>query len=193
MSSVAVRGELLARCLEGDEESRRLVLEERYRAAGHKHWRSRAVALMNHPLVCLGDDVEPVFEELERGASVEDVAKQLGLKPQEVYRWVMEKGGDRWPRIEAARALERLESGERILDRAVDNTEVSRGKAITSNAQWMLERLASRVYGSKQENSGVSITVKLDRSCGGVVEIGAGGHQPAIIDVGSGSLASGAA
>lgn len=182
---------MLGRCLEGSEESRRAVLEERYRAAGHKHWRSRAVALMNHPLVCLGDDVEPVFEVLEGGASVEDVALELRLKPQEVYRWVMERGGDRWPRIEAARALERLEAGEKILDRAVDNTEVSRGKAITSNAQWMLERLASRVYGSKGEAAGVSITVKLDRSCGGTVEIGAGGALPAVIDVGSGSLVSG--
>ena len=193
MGSVAVRGALLGRCLEGSEESRLAVLEGRFREAGHLHWRSRAAALVNHPLVCLGDDVEPVFAELERGLSVEDVAKELGLKAQEVYRWVMEKGGDRWPRIAAARALERLEEGEKILDRAVENSEVSRGKAITANAQWMLERLASKVFGSKGEAAGVSIVVKLDRTCGGTVEIGAGGHVPAVIDVGSGSLASGAA
>jgi hypothetical protein len=74
-----------------------------------------------------------------------------------------------WARWSAGHSADRLMEADGALDGAETNVEVSRYSAISRNAQWMLERMAPRLYAAKDQNVGVQITVVLDPSCGGVV------------------------
>ena len=162
----------------------RAALKAHYLARGIDEARANFLANQNagKPLARLVGEAEKVLERLRDGASVQETAEEYGVTKQALYQWLLEHAPGEWAGISSAGALVQLEVADEIVMGAEDQVEVSKGGALARSAQWKLERLAPRLYSSKQDASGVQITVVVDRSCGVV-----GGSSIASVEGANGS------
>ena len=158
-----------------DREDRRRRLVAFYESRGVKTAAATAARYADDPMANLCGDCEPILEELRGGKLVEDLSAEWGVPVRTIYSHLLTFAPDEFRAASALRALERKKVCEDSLERAEDNVSASKWKSLLQAAQWDLERLAPKVFGVKQAQEGLQITVNLDRSCGGTVDVSGGG------------------
>jgi len=158
-----------------DREERRRRLVAFYEARGAKTAHATAAKYCDDPLANLCGDSEPILEELRGGKLVEDLSREWGVPVKTIYSHLLTYAPEEFRAASALRALERKKVCEDSLEAATDNVQTSKWKSLLQASQWDLERLAPKLYGLKQAQEGLSITVNLDRSCGGTVDVSGGG------------------
>lgn len=157
----------------GSREDRKARLRAFYEARGDKKAAQVAGSKCDDVLANLCGECGPILEELYGGVSVADLAGRWGVTEMAVYAHLLKYAPEEFRELSANRALGRRRELEEKLAAADDNVKVSKFKALLSSAEWELERVAPKVFGTKQGGEGLSITVNVDRSCGGAVVLDA--------------------
>ena len=164
--------ELRRKLLSGTREERIARLAEFYgKSPGNIAPIGLATKYADHPIANLAGDPTPILDLFRSGMSIAQIAEGLGAHGRNVYEVLLKYAPAEWAAISAAGSLERMERSDELLDGAENNVEVQKASAIGRNAQWMLERLAPKLYGVKQDSAGVNIVVNIDPTCGGSVLI----------------------
>lgn len=159
----------------GSREERVERLLKFFEGRGEKAAKMRAVKLADEPLANLLGDCEPILERLNGGTGVEELAVEWGVTSMAIYGHLLRYAPEEFRAASANRAIGRRRECVESLEAASDNVSVSKWRALLQSAEWDLERLVPKIYGVKQPGEGLSITVNLDRSCGGVVDVSGGG------------------
>lgn len=166
-----------------DRGARQARLLAFYEGRGDRNAVPNSWRYADDPLANLCGDCEPILELLRGGEDVEGVSRLWGISSRTLYRHLLVYAAEEFRALSALRALSRKREAEERLEGASDNVGVSKWRSLLQASQWDLERLLPKLYGVKQEASGLQITVNLDRSCGGVVELSGGGvSQRLVID-----------
>ena len=114
-----------------------------------KHW-EKGLALMNagKPLAQPGA-IQAILNRYEAGEPVQDIAKDINLTRQAVYRQLVQIPD--WQHYQAASALADLDDAKEIFrdEEVRDGIVVSRAREQARIAQWTLERTARSIYGDK--------------------------------------------
>lgn len=98
---------------------------------------------------------------------LEDIAEDLGVSRTSINQALLTHTEDQWKSVQTARALTELQSAENELISAPDILTVSRARERLRSAQWQLERLHRRLFGTDQPVSGgnaVQINIGIVRS-----------------------------
>ena len=161
--------------LAGTREERKARLRAFYEARGDKRAAQVAGSKCDDVLANLCGDCEPILAELYGGTSVAELAKRWGVTSMAIYGHLLAYAPEEFRAVSANRALGRKVECEERLEAASDNVSVSKWRALLQSTEWELERVAPKVFGVKQPGEGLQITVNLDRSCGGVVDVSGGG------------------
>jgi hypothetical protein len=123
-----------------------------------------------------------ILARYEHGELMSTIATSIGLKGSEqLYRLLISTAPDKWKDYQAARAMRRLEDATILLETAPDGLTLSRAREQVKAAQWELERLLRRLYGSDAPGSsqgGVQINIGI-----GVRSVDETGDKTLTIDV----------
>ena len=103
-----------------------------------------------------------------------DVARQMGITSTALGTWLLEYAAEEYRAISAGRALARLQAAEDSLEGATDRLDVAKHRELGKLAGWQLERLSKQYAANKDQNTGVNITVNVDRSCDGSITVDQG-------------------
>ena len=122
--------------------------------------------LSNLPAVERTAILDRVLDGYRDGAQVEDMQAELGVSDTAIYSALLAERIDDWSDAQKARALARLERAMRQLEVAPDALGLARARERVRAAQWELERLLKRLYGTEQaQNTGqVAISIHITRT-----------------------------
>lgn len=93
-------------------------------------------------------NVQDVLARYEAGEEIRDICKSYGTSHVTVYKRVIEHAEEAWKAVQVARAIARKEAAEEELDTAPDMLTVARARERLKSAQWDLERVCRRIYGT---------------------------------------------
>ncbi len=123
------------------------------------------------PLAALDGDATPILDRLRNDETAASVAQSFSVTTQALYAFLLRNCPEQWAEISAGRALTRVQAAHDDLDNATDKLDVAKAREKARQAEWMLERVARRMYGDSKAEGGVTVNVHVDRSCDGVVTI----------------------
>lgn len=123
------------------------------------------------PLAALNGDATEILDRLRENETVQVIAVSLGITDQALYAFLLRNCPEQWAEISAGRALSRVQAAHEDLDQARDKLDVAKAREKARQAEWMLERVARRMYGDSKAEGGVTVNVHVDRSCDGSVTI----------------------
>lgn len=125
-----------------------------------------------------------IFHRVSEGESLKGLAKEWELPRGEFVSWYMTEYSELYDAALKVRADELAHDCIAISDEQAEverkdgskfDPDVPRDKLRVDARLKMLEKWDRPRYGAKEDKSGSGITVIVDRSCGGTVEISAGG------------------
>lgn len=94
------------------------------------------------------------------GESISKIADGYGLKSTErLYQLLVEHAEDHWKRATTARALARHDTAIRTMEQATDGLSLSRGREVARTAQWELERVCRRIYGTDPPQVNIQVNL----------------------------------
>ncbi len=79
---------------------------------------------------------------------IEDIAKGYGVTDKRLYQLLLETHEEQWKQAQVAHAVSRLQACEDELKGAKNMLEIARAREAARIAQWKLERLCRRIYGT---------------------------------------------
>ena len=82
--------------------------------------------------------------------STTDIAASYGVTRSALNQWLLSTAEEQWRATQVIRALKRKEDAEDELDTAQDVLSLARGRERLKAAQWDLERVCRRIYGTDQ-------------------------------------------
>ena len=100
------------------------------------------------------------------GERVEDLAKEYGCSRWTLNQALVTHAEEAWRDAQCARAVARLADAEDMLDNARDAFDLAKGREILKSAQWQLERVYRRIYGTDNPNlnqPAIHISIGIDR------------------------------
>jgi len=149
---------------------------EAYYATRTDPGRAKGLAAINQdrPLARLQGNAAPILARLASGEKLVDVARQMGITSVALGTWLLEYAAEEYRAISAGRALARLQAAEDSIEDATDRLDVAKGRELGKLAGWQLERLSKQYAANKDQNTGVNITVNVDRSCDGSITVDQG-------------------
>lgn len=120
-------------------------------------------------------DPKEILERYLAEQSTKDIAKEFGVTRSALNQWLLKTAEADWKEAQVLRALKRKEDAEDAIDTAPDALSLARARESLKAAQWDLERVFRRIYGSDipiDQASRVSITLNLggDRPSKAVIE-----------------------
>ena len=113
-------------------------------------------------------DPQTILSRYSTGEEMAEIAQSYGLtSADQIYRQLIEQCPDEWKAHQAAKALRRLEEATTTLESTnplEPGAKVHLGLARTrvAAAQWELERLLRRLYGTEQANVGAAIQLNIN-------------------------------
>jgi len=109
--------------------------------------------------------VEAILSHYENGASIYDLAAQLGVNNATLYRALKKYKLEDWKEIASARYEAEIEDAEKQLKEASDVLAVTRARERLAAARWKLERIDRRIYGqdAPQQAQAVQVVINLRR------------------------------
>lgn len=146
---------------------------EAYYATRTDPGRAKGLAAINQdrPLARLQGNAAPILARLASGLSLVQVANEYGISREALGAWLLEYAPEEYRAISAGRALARLQAAEDSIEDATDRLDVAKGRELGKLAGWQLERLSKQYAANKDQNTGVNITVNVDRSCDGTITV----------------------
>lgn len=141
-----------------------------------------------------GGAAQEVFHRLTEGLTLREIAKSWGVPRGAFTRWFMERHADLFDAAAKVRADELAQEALAISDEQEEvvkkdgttfDPDVPRDKLRVDTRLRLAEKWDRARYGSKDSGPVGGITVIVDRSCGGTVEISAGGATARIPLAGS--------
>jgi hypothetical protein len=82
------------------------------------------------------------------GERIEDIAPTYGLSAKRLYAYLTEHAEAEWKSAQVGASLERLEEAKTEMNAATTMQDVARAREKARLAQWDLERVCRRIYGS---------------------------------------------
>jgi hypothetical protein len=80
--------------------------------------------------------------------TVREIAASYGVTRAALSSWLLRVAEDDWKEAQVARALARKESAEDAMVSAQNALDLARARELLKAAQWDLERVCRRIYGS---------------------------------------------
>ena len=114
---------------------------------------ARGAAITNsgeHPLAGRISTTE-ILQRYERGERIDAIANELGCTNKAVYRHLLLNAPEEWQAYQASHVLDEHQRWSEAVYRAPDALELARAREGLKAAQWQLERLCKRLYGSHTE------------------------------------------
>ena len=96
-----------------------------------------------------------ILDKYESGQSIVEIAEELGVSNQAVYRHLLTHYGPEWRVYQSARAMADLDEQKKNMKDAADGLGVTRARELAGLAKWELERLAKQMYG--QETTQINV------------------------------------
>ena len=100
-----------------------------------------------------------ILKRYEHGEGIEAIAKDLGITPPAIYRYLARHAQEEWKEYQAANALHAYQVAEDELKTATDGVTLSRARELVKSQQWKLERVLRKIYG--QDAPSVNIQINL--------------------------------
>lgn len=129
------------------------------------------LAKLHEGLPLAGKNKEQIAQQVltryEAGETMLEIAQSYGLKGSEqLYRLLLATSPEQWKEYQASKVLKRLDDANKALEIASDALSLARAREQVRSAQWELERVLKRIYGTDQpSNPGgqVVIHIGIDR------------------------------
>jgi len=118
---------------------------------------TKGLAVMNADKPLAQVEAEAILARYEGGETIAEIAKDLGVTHQALYRKLLVEHPENWKRYKAARALTDFEECREDLKSAQDGLSLGRARESARLAMWELERLAKPIYGQDQPQVTVNI------------------------------------
>jgi hypothetical protein len=93
-------------------------------------------------------DPRDVLKRVLNEESTKDIAQSFGVTRSALNQWLLETAETQWRAVQVARAYKRKEEAEDEMDTATDSLSLARARERLKAAQWDLERVCRRIYGS---------------------------------------------
>lgn len=106
--------------------------------------------------------VQDVLARYESGQQFRQIAKDLGTTHVTLYKRVIAASEETWKELQVARALARKEEAEEEMETAPDNLTLARARERLKAAQWDLERVCRRIYGTDSPPQSGQGTVQIN-------------------------------
>jgi hypothetical protein len=109
-------------------------------------------------------DPKIVLERYLAEESTSDIAQSLGVTRSGLNYWLLRTAEEEWKNAQVIRAIKRKQDAEEEMDTASDAFTLARARERLKAAQWDLERVCRRIYGTDQpvDQAGmVSITLNI--------------------------------
>jgi hypothetical protein len=125
-----------------------------------------------------------IFQRVADGETLKDLSREWELPRGEFVSWYTTEHSELYDAALKVRADELAHESLTIADEQAEvvkkdgtkfDPDVARDKLRVDTRIRILEKWDRARYGNKEDKSGSGITVIVDRSCGGTVEISAGG------------------
>ncbi len=97
--------------------------------------------------------LQSVLNRALNDEKIADIAKEIGISHSGINQALLKYSEEDWKSVQAARALTELQNAEQELETAPDAVTVSRARERLRSAQWQLERLHRRLFGTDQPNT----------------------------------------
>jgi hypothetical protein len=127
---------------------------------------TRAGLMKLHPdgdMPLLGRDRQELCKDIIArymgGAKMQQIAEELGVARAYLYQILIEHADEDWKRATTAKALSRHENAIDGIEAAPDALSLNRAREMARTAQWELERVCRRIYGTDPPQ--VSININL--------------------------------
>ena len=101
--------------------------------------------------------VNSVFERYQDGAEIVELAAEVGISHQRMYRMLIETNAEQWKAVQSSRALVQFQETYEELSAANDAVAIARAREKHRSAQWQLEKLLRRLYGDDKALININI------------------------------------
>lgn len=115
------------------------------------------LAAMNADKPLAHVEAEAILARYESGETIAQIAEDLEVSHQALYRKLLVEHPENWKRYKAARALNDFEECRELLKSAPDGLTLGRARESARLAMWELERLAKPIYGQETQQVTVNI------------------------------------
>lgn len=106
--------------------------------------------------------VAHVLQRALNDERLQDIARDVGVSRTGLNQAILKYAEDEWKETQVARALTAIESAEDDLEVAPDMLAVARARERLKSAQWKLERLHRRLFGTDAPQTGGSGTITIN-------------------------------
>lgn len=89
-----------------------------------------------------------VVQRVVDGERLEDIAKDIGVSRTALNQAILKYDEDGWKSAQVARAVGQLDDVDEELEKAPDMLAIARAEKKMKSAQWKLERLHRRLFGT---------------------------------------------
>lgn len=142
---------------------------------------ARGAAITNsgeHPLAGRISAAE-ILARYERGERIDAIAAELGCTNKAVYRHLVLNAPEEWQAYQAAHVLDEHQAWNERVYSAPDALELARAREGLKAAQWQLERLCKRLYGTQPEpQERGTIAIQINFASNGAAHSGSAQARP---------------
>ena len=94
--------------------------------------------------------------------STKEIAEGYGVTRSALNQWLLKTVEDDWKQAQVLKALKRKEDAEDAIETAPDALSLARARESLKAAQWDLERVCRRIYGTDQPPETGRVTISLN-------------------------------
>lgn len=108
-------------------------------------------------------DAKAVVARYIAGEKIKDMAAQYGSSATALYAHIIKFAPDEWIAAQKAKAFDRKERGEEMIENADNPLDLAIGRESTRAGQWDLERVWRKEYGREEQTLNINISDLGDR------------------------------
>jgi predicted transcriptional regulator len=90
------------------------------------------------------------------------IAKSLGVTKAALSYYMLKHAETEWKDAQVVKALTRKEQAENYLETADNPLDLARGRELLKAAQWDLERVCRRIYGTDSPTSAQAVQININ-------------------------------
>lgn len=95
-------------------------------------------------------DPQAVLDRYLAGETSPQIATSLGVTKQALSHWLCNVSEQEWKSAQFVKAFSRKEQADELIETASNPLDLARAREMLRSAQWDLERVCRRIYGSDQ-------------------------------------------
>jgi hypothetical protein len=118
-------------------------------------------------------DPKDILDRYLKGETSTQIAETLNVTRAGLSYWLLKNAEEQWKDAQVVKAIRRKEDAEIALDEAKDVFEVSKAREILKSAQWDLERICRRIYGTDQPQNQSPVVINIGIKRGQTIDVSA--------------------